>query len=900
MTGAVKGFGPGYIDVQLDRGSYWVREAVAPTGWSVIETVAYGSSGATVQGNKEYVGLYQVTSSRTDTDWFVNRRNNNPYPPVCGLKVALVFDFSNSIDNTEFGQMTLAGQGFVDALKGTPSEFALYYFGTTASTELVNGSLWTSVATDAGATAVKTEIGTWTRGKGATNWDAAFLEVAGDGAQVIIVLTDGNPTTYGDGSVDGADVHLIDVERGVASANNAKQGSASPKLVAVGIGDALGNPTNLKLISGPTAYDPSANDGAGNALEADYYLTSFDKLNQALFQIAAALCGGTVTVKKEVKVGGTWTGVEGWQFTATAQGATDPNPGTDDTDSEGLTIAFDYDNTGTVKAVIKETDARLGSGWDIVPQEGKNALCTKNGGAAVDETDTDDNKGVKFDLGPKDIVICTFQDRLNTGKLEVKKALSPTTDPGLFNLQIDGSTAGTGANVGHNGTTGEQALNTGTHSVGETAGTGTSLATTQLHRVQGRQRHGCRRRLRPGAGPLDVSVTSGSDIVCVITNTRDTGKLEVKKALSPTTDPGLFNLQIDGSTAGTGANVGHNGTTGEQALNTGTHSVGETAGTGTSLADYSSSIECKADNGTGAVVASGQGAGPLDVSVTSGSDIVCVITNTRDTGKLEVKKALSPTTDPGLFNLRIDGSTAGTGANVGHNGTTGEQALNTGTHSVGETAGTGTSLADYSSSIVCKADNGTGAVVASGQGAGPLDVSVTSGSDIVCVITNTRDTGKLEVKKALSPTTDPGLFNLRIDGSTAGTGANVGHNGTTGEQALNTGTHSVGETAGTGTEPGRLRQLHRVQGRQRHGCRGRLRPGAGPLDVDVTSGSDIVCVITNTRDTGKLEVKKNLAPTTTSACSTCRSTARPPGPAPTSGTTARPASRPSTPAPHRR
>ena len=38
-------------------------------------------------------------------------------------------------------------------------------------------------------------------------------------------------------------------------------------------------------------------------------------------------------------------------------------------------------------------------------------------------------------------------------------------------------------------------------------------------------------------------------------------------------------------------------------MNTGNHTVGETAGTDTDLADYQKSIECKADNGTGAVVA---------------------------------------------------------------------------------------------------------------------------------------------------------------------------------------------------------------------------------------------------------------------------------------------------------
>ena len=116
------------------------------------------------------------------------------------------------------------------------------------------------------------------------------------------------------------------------------------------------------------------------------------------------------------------------------------------------------------------------------------------------------------------------------------------------------------------------------------------------------------------------------------------------------------------------------------------------------------------DNGTGSIVAqtASDSAGPLNVTVTTGSDIVCTITNTRETGKLEVVKELNPTSDPGKFNLQIDGNTDPNGANVGDGGSTGEETLNTGTHNVGEAAGTGTSLTNYSKSIVCKTNNGTG------------------------------------------------------------------------------------------------------------------------------------------------------------------------------------------------
>ncbi len=241
---------------------------------------------------------------------------------------------------------------------------------------------------------------------------------------------------------------------------------------------------------------------------------------------------------------------------------------------------------------------------------------------------------------------------------------------------------------------------------------------------------------------------------------------------------------------------------------------------GTDLANYQKSIVCKGDDGTGSIVAqtASDSAGPLDVTVTDGSDIVCTITNTRETGKLEVVKDLNPSGDPGKFNLQIDGNTDPQGANVGDGGSTGEEPLNTGTHNVGEAAGTGTSLSNYAKSIVCKSDNGSGSTVAQSSGsAGPLNVAVGFGDDIVCTITNTRKTGKLEVVKKLNPSTDPGKFNLQINGNTDPQGANVGDGGSTGEEPLNTGHPHRGRGRGHGHDPGRLPEVDRLQGQQRHG-----------------------------------------------------------------------------------
>lgn len=140
-------------------------------------------------------------------------------------------------------------------------------------------------------------------------------------------------------------------------------------------------------------------------------------------------------------------------------------------------------------------------------------------------------------------------------------------------------------------------------------------------------------------------------------------------------------------------------------------------------------------------------------------------------GKLEVIKSLSPTNDPGLFNLSIDSVVVA--SNVTHNGTTGEQVVDAGNHVVGESAGTNTSLTNYSSSVACRDLNGTGTVIASNASSGSVTVNVADGSDVVCTITNTRiNNATLTIVKDAQPNdaqdfaftvTGSGLSNFSLD-----------------------------------------------------------------------------------------------------------------------------------------
>jgi hypothetical protein len=72
-------------------------------------------------------------------------------------------------------------------------------------------------------------------------------------------------------------------------------------------------------------------------------------------------------------------------------------------------------------------------------------------------------------------------------------------------------------------------------------------------------------------------------------------KLTINKVCEPTTDPGLFNLRSDGVTKTADAACGTG--TGAFVVSIGQHTVSETAGTGTVLANYTSVIggDCAAD-----------------------------------------------------------------------------------------------------------------------------------------------------------------------------------------------------------------------------------------------------------------------------------------------------------------
>ena len=468
-------------------------------------------------------------------------------------------------------------------------------------------------------------------------------------------------------------------------------------------------------------------------------------------------------------------------------------------------------------------------------------------------------------VAANDDVVCTFTNTRNGGAIELVKEWVGTG--GQTTLQI-GTTAGdddtdfqlTGADGAAPLTTDSNAVDTGTFFVSETGGLtnySSSLACFNDNGAGGGTandgiKNGAEQSITPGANN-SVAVTTGSDVVCVFTNTRNTGEIKVIKDFSDNSPEGAkVDLQINGVTELADAEDGD--ATAFKTVNTGNHSVGEVEVTGTDLDDYTTSISCVDDEDT--VVASNTGSLSLgDIPVGTGDQITCTITNSRETGEIKVIKDFSDNSPEGAkVDLQINGVTELADAEDGD--ATAFKTVNTGNHSVGEVEVTGTDLDDYTTSISCVDDEDT--VVASNTGSLSLgDIPVGTGDQITCTITNSRETGEIKVIKDFSDNSPEGAkVDLQINGVTELADAEDGD--ATAFKTVNTGNHSVGEVEVTGTDlDDYTTSISCVDDEDTV-----VASNTGSLslgDIPVGTGDQITCTITNSRETGEIKVIKDFS-----------------------------------------
>jgi uncharacterized repeat protein (TIGR01451 family) len=158
--------------------------------------------------------------------------------------------------------------------------------------------------------------------------------------------------------------------------------------------------------------------------------------------------------------------------------------------------------------------------------------------------------------------------------------------------------------------------------------------------------------------------------------------------------------------------------------------VGETNGFSPAPANRGQPIVFQPGHLVGAFQTSFQGAATLAWTV--GKKTVAADSgSTRCTATLELRKETVPADDPGLFNLLVNNQLLAVG---GNGTTTGPVTVGVGEGEVSETAGPGTDLANYDSTVACTR-NGSPAVSAAGT---KVDGVVGNGDIVVCTFTNTR------------------------------------------------------------------------------------------------------------------------------------------------------------------
>ncbi|MFD0557345.1 VWA domain-containing protein [Stackebrandtia endophytica] len=381
---------------------FWVRQLAAPSGWVMNPQlrVGPGSGSNSIAADYQFETpplvadetyystsdfMYSTSNSLLTSSLGIwqQTRANPPLPARCGIDVAVVLDLSASVGG-QLPNLKRTADTLTDALTGTPSRMAVFSFSADSpSVGTQNHPEPLSVSTEADAAEFKAQYADWPLGAG-TNWDQALWRVADADPvyDVAIVITDGNPTRYSTDPVagDGSRTHFRDVEAGVFSANALK--AEGTPIVAMGVGTGVSGVTGLNLaaISGPEKYDGT------NVTTADYYQeSSYKAAGQALRELVARQCEGTLSVIKQIVPSGnsgddvsdSENAGAGWEFTGTSPQDIGGLPSTQTTTDDG-TGSVNFDLTypaGVTSAEVTVAEAQQ-DGHTLVTPDGANAVCT--------------------------------------------------------------------------------------------------------------------------------------------------------------------------------------------------------------------------------------------------------------------------------------------------------------------------------------------------------------------------------------------------------------------------------------------------------------------------------------------------------------------------------------------
>ena len=477
----------------------------------------------------------------------------------CALKVVLVLDESGSIGSTS-GATTAVRNGakaFIQGLLDTSVQVGVIEFNTSARTIQINGKNYNTVDQ-----AYITAFATYVNGQGAqpryepkdysspayyTNWQDALSDAHALQPDMVVFLTDGDPTAYGTGSAQPttglADGSSIAMDPAFAAADALR--AAGTHLFAIGVGAAVSEPDSqvrLRAISGPDEFKP------GDTLFGkDWTVVSeFSSLEAQLAALGRALCTVRVRVVKSVDEtgAGVYVPADGWGFKGTVSvspPATSASafrwlaPGVEEgppppeivTTRPGVTSAGGKLEFGwrpfpigaASKMVLAEA---VTPGYHFVSAECAN---NKPGGAAP--TVTVDKAAATITvagLSMNDDITCAVKNQKNIATIQiVKNTVGQPTEVALW---VDGSTEPRKTGSGDFGTD-PLTVSTGKHNVWETFIDNVAAA---LYRSTYSCTNGSK-----GSGTVvegGVDLASGDNVTCTFTNTKTSPTVAVSKTAS--------------------------------------------------------------------------------------------------------------------------------------------------------------------------------------------------------------------------------------------------------------------------------------------------------------------------------------------------------------------------------
>ncbi len=418
----------------------------------------------------------------------------DPNPTIeqsCGLELTLVMDASGSVSSSHaVDDVRAAGDALLTALTNTNSTARVTQFATLSEVLATRTLIDDASMADGGPLAEALQryynpipprpgnVNIYSyRGSGSpssstsftaansstqyTNWDQSLNRAGTQGAELLVYVTDGDPTGYdfdqpGDPfrpqdvavNTNRGSADQLTIDRAVEEANQIKRGDT--RVLAVGVGSALNNADSrnrLVQISGPQVVRDADLATVEDLNEIDVALvTDFEDLAQFMRSLVLQLCSPSLTVRKLAQTAddATYQPEEGRDITVTPTvptgtgfdwilpvGASGPST-TVPTDVNGF-AQFQWEpdppeasSTATVAEASSaaHTPGRPGPGNDY-----RCELRNEVGDVRVVEDDFADPTNPQFELDPieQEIVTCTIWNSFDyEPDIELTKINSPS------------------------------------------------------------------------------------------------------------------------------------------------------------------------------------------------------------------------------------------------------------------------------------------------------------------------------------------------------------------------------------------------------------------------------------------------------------------------------------------